>query len=191
MRRRPYCLVVLDELEKAHPDVLGLLLQIMEEGVLTDSAGQRVSFRNAMVIMTSNAGGSLSGEGLGFLPDDREERRKEALRTAFLPEFLGRLDAVISFAPLKRETLEKIAENYLRELQNRTEKMGFALRLPGNLPEILCRDAPEKDGARQIRRRVQEQVEGPLALYLLGCTGKNRKIRGRWEENTLAFTAER
>ena len=109
VRRRPYCLVLLDELEKAHPEVLGILLQIMEEGELTDSTGRRVSFKNAIVVMTSNVGGQIRGEGLGFCAGGREAEVEETLRQAFSPEFLGRIDQIIPFGQLGSGAMEAIA----------------------------------------------------------------------------------
>lgn len=165
VRRRPYCLVLFDELEKAHRDVLGILLQIMEEGVLTDSTGRRVSFRNAIVVMTSNVGGEKRGEGLGFCPEN--DGRAEVLREHFSPEFLGRLDAVVAFSPLSGDSLEKIAEKYLSQLQKRLEKKRMVLEYSPEVPHSLCRDCKSAGGARQVRRKMQEQVEGPLASALL------------------------
>ncbi|MBQ3529461.1 MAG: ATP-dependent Clp protease ATP-binding subunit [Oscillospiraceae bacterium] len=187
VRRRPYCLVLLDELEKAHPDVSGILLQIMEEGVLTDSTGRRVSFRNAIVIMTSNLGGNLKGDGLGFQPTGKAGQMEEALRQHFTPEFLGRVDAIVPFAPLGQDAMEQIARKYLRQLQARAEAMGIQLGLPEELASRLGSTGKEKGGARHIRRLVQEQVEGPLAVFLLKCPKKPSKIKGKLEDGKLVF----
>ena len=188
VRRRPYCLVLLDELEKAHPDVSGVLLQIMEEGELTDSTGRKVSFKNAVVVMTSNIGGELKGEGLGFNPSGRDREIDGLLRQHFTPEFLGRLDQIICFASLQPEALEKIAEKYLRQMQKRSADCGIELQLPDNLPGKLCTLAGKKDGARQLRRLVQEQVEAPLAVHLLGCAKTPTKVKGFWSAEALEFT---
>ena len=187
LRRRPHCLVLLDELEKAHPDVAGILLQIMEEGCLTDSRGKRVSFRNAIVVMTSNAGGEVKGEGLGFRPTGRKEEVDGALRQAFTPEFLGRLDRVVCFRPLGDDAMETIARKYLAQLQQRTAAQGIQLQLPGELAARLAADCRGKGGARQMRRLVQEQVEGPLAAYLLRCSRKPGKVRAGIREEQLCF----
>ena len=188
VRRRPYCLVLLDELEKAHPDVSGVLLQIMEEGVLTDSTGRKVSFKNAVVVMTSNIGGELKGEGLGFNPSGRDKETDGLLRQHFTPEFLGRLDKIICFSPLQPEALEKIAEKYLRQLEKRSANCGIELQLPECLAGKLSTMTGKKDGARQLRRLVQEQVEAPLAVHLLECAKTPSKIKGLWTEDTLEFT---
>ena len=188
VRRRPYCLVLLDELEKAHPDVAGILLQIMEEGELTDSTGRRVSFKNTIVIMTSNVGSTVRSEGLGFNPGGREGEVEAALRQHFTPEFLGRLDKQICFRPLDGNALGKIAGKYLRELITRSKTAGIQLQLSEEVVRLLqCKVAP-KDGARQIRRLVQEQVEGPLAEFLLANSKKNASIQGNVREGELQFS---
>lgn len=187
VRRRPYCLVLLDELEKAHPDVLGLLLQIMEEGVLTDSTGRRVSFKNAIVVMTSNTGGQLRGDGLGFRPAGQAQEQEDALRQTFLPEFLGRLDQIIPFAPLGEKEMEAIAGKYLTQLQGRMEKITIRLDLPANLPSYFSGQCKSKDGARHLRRLIQSQLEGPLSEELLKCSKKPSKIGILLTENQISF----
>ena len=187
VRRRPYCLVLLDELEKAHPDVLGILLQIMEEGVLTDSTGRRVSFKNAIVVMTSNAGGQLRGEGLGFCAQGKQEEMGKVLRDLFSPEFLGRIDQTVHFQPLGKAAMEAIAWKYLRQLQDRVQAVGTQLQLPEELAAFLLGKCPGRDGARQLRRLVQTEVEGPLAAYLLRCSRKPSRVKLRLEEGRIVF----
>ncbi len=187
VRRRPYCLVLLDELEKAHPDVAGILLQIMEEGVLTDATGRRVSFKNAIVVITSNVGGQLRGEGLGFQPAGMEKELEGALGQHFTPEFLGRLDQIIRFEPLSGGAMEAIARKYLSQLQERTAALGVTLTLPQEVAGELAERCRGKGGARQLRRLVQEEVEGPLAAYLLGCSRKPGKLHAKWLEGKLCF----
>ena len=188
VRRRPYCLVLLDELEKAHPEVLGILLQIMEEGELTDSTGRRVSFKNAIVVMTSNVGGQIRGEGLGFCAGGREAEVEETLRQAFSPEFLGRIDQIIPFGQLGSGAMEAIAWKYLRQLQQRTAGAGTQLQLPEEIAAFLLKKCPGKDGARQIRRLVQVEVEGPLAAYLLRCARRPSRVRLRLDSGEVAFS---
>ncbi|HIT35573.1 MAG TPA: ATP-dependent Clp protease ATP-binding subunit, partial [Candidatus Faecousia intestinavium] len=188
VRRRPYCLVLLDELEKAHPEVLGILLQIMEEGELTDSTGRRVSFKNAIVVMTSNVGGQIRGEGLGFCAGGREAEVEETLRQAFSPEFLGRIDQIIPFGQLGSGAMEAIAWKYLRQLQQRTAGTGTQLQLPEDIAAFLLKKCPGKDGARQIRRLVQMEVEGPLAAYLLRCARRPSRVRLRLDSGEVAFS---
>ena len=187
VRRRPYCLVLMDEIEKAHPDVLGILLQIMEEGVLTDSTGRRGSFKNTIVVLTCNVGAQIRGEGLGFWAQGKESEMGKALRESFTPEFLGRLDAVVQFKTLSPEAMEAIAGKYLEQLRRRTQAMGIQLQLPQELGKRLCARCGGKDGARQLRRLVQTQVEGPLASFLLHCGRKPARVKGRIEEDQVVF----
>ena len=174
VRRRPYCLVLLDELEKAHPDVTGILLQIMEEGELTDSTGRKVSFKNAIVVMTSNVGSEVKGDGLGFRPAGEEQGRSGALRQAFRPEFLGRLDKIVGFAPLDSRALERIADKYLHQLGQRMDTIGVQLQLPKNTAAWLAGQCKPRDGARNLRHLVQEKVEGPLSSHMLLCGAQGR-----------------
>lgn len=187
VRRRPYCLVLLDELEKAHPDVLGILLQIMEEGCLTDSTGRKVSFKNAIVVMTSNVGSQVRGEGLGFCAAGKEAEMGQALRQAFSPEFLGRIDQTVHFGSLNRGAMEAIAWKYLRQLQERTAVLGTQLQFPQEVAAYLLGKCPGKDGARQLRRLVQTEVEGPLASFLLRCSRKPSRVKLRLEEGEISF----
>ena len=188
VRRRPYCLVLLDELEKAHPDVSNVLLQIMEEGCLTDSGGRRVSFRNAVVVMTTNAGAEVHSDGLGFRPEGSADRREQSLRQSFTPEFLGRLDEVLVFDSLGQETMESIAEKYLEALRNRAKKQGLELQLPRELAAALCGQCRGKGGARQLRSLVQSRVEGPLAGFLLETGRTAGAVSGAMVGETLVFS---
>ncbi len=187
VRRRPYCLVLFDELEKAHRDVTGILLQIMEEGELTDSTGRKVSFKNAIVIMTSNVGSQVTGEGLGFRPAGKAGEMEGALKQAFSPEFLGRLDGVVQFQPLETETVAAIAQKYLSQLQERTAQLRIRLELPQELPGHLASRCSKKEGARQLRRLVQQEVEGPVAALLLKSEKKPGVIQGKWNQDVLEF----
>ena len=189
VRRRPYCLLLLDELEKAHPDVLGVLLQIMEEGCLTDSTGRRVSFKNVILVMTSNAGSQVKGEGLGFCAQGRKQEMDGVLRSLFSPEFLGRIDRTVHFAPLGETAMTAIGEKYLQQLQQRTAAAGTQLTFPTELTAFLLKKCPGKDGARQLRRLVQTEVEGPLAGYLLRCSRKPAKLKVTLEEGRVVFKA--
>ncbi len=190
VRRRPHSLVLLDELEKAHPDVAGLLLQIMEEGELTDSTGRKVSFKNAIVVMTSNVGSERRGDGLGFNPAGQEREMEGVLRQYFTPEFLGRLDQVIRFDALSGGAMEAIAWKYLRQLQARVSALGSQLILPETLATHLCGKCAGKSGARQLRRLVQTELEGPLAVYLLKSARKPGRIRAKLEGETVSFQSQ-
>ena len=188
VRRRPYCLVLLDELEKAHPDVRNILLQIMEEGCLTDSGGRRVSFRNAVVVMTTNAGGEVHSDGLGFNPEGRADRTEQSLRDHFTPEFLGRLDEVLVFRTLAGNVMESIAEKYLDQLRARAKKQGLELQLPTGLAAKLASGCRGKGGARQLRSLVQSRVEGPLAGFLLEKGITAGTVRGAMVGEKLEFS---
>ena len=188
VRRRPYCLVLLDELEKAHPDVGNVLLQIMEEGCLTDSGGRRVSFRNCVVIMTTNAGGEVASEGLGFNPEGRADRTEKSLRQSFTPEFLGRLDEVLVFRSLTGGTMAAIAEKYLDQLKLRARKQGLQLCLPPELADRLAACCTGKGGARQLRSLIQNRVEGPLSTFLLRCSTMPGTVQAVLEGEELAFS---
>ena len=193
VRRRPYSLVLFDELEKAHPDVTGILLQVMEDGVLTDSLGRQVSFKNTLVVMTSNLGGERrESEGLGFLPQSREEGALECLKGHFTPEFLGRIDKVAVFRPLSRQTLEKIAAGQLARLQARAGKNGLRLRFGPELEGVLAGQCG-KSGAREIRRNLQNQIENPLSQFLLLNPPGNRVVQIHWnaEQNQAEFRIDR
>ena len=187
VRRRPYCLVLLDELEKAHGDVSNILLQIMEEGELTDATGRKVSFKNAIVVMTSNVGGQIKGDGLGFQPSGNAEQCEGALRQLFQPEFLGRLDKIVAFRRLTDDALETIASKYLTQLRSRLEVIRVELRLPEQTASWLAKQCRAKDGARHLRRLVQERIEGPLAEFLLRSGKRSQKVEGFFVEGALAF----
>ena len=177
VRRRPYCLILFDELEKAHRDVAGILLQIMEEGELTDSTGRKVSLKNAIVVMTSNVGSTVRGDGLGFQPAGRAGETEAALKQTFSPEFLGRLDQVIHFAPLSDGAVEAIAAKFLRQLSDRVRGLGVALELPEKLPAHLAKRCRAAGGARTLRSLIQQELESKLAALLLEKEQKPEKVQ--------------
>ena len=179
--------MLMDELEKAHPDVSGILLQIMEEGVLTDSTGRCVSFKNAIVVMTSNAGSEVRSEGLGFRPAGRVTEQEAALHRIFTPEFLGRLDKIVCFRTLTDAAMESIAGKYLRELCARVQNIGIQLCLPPELAAHLKGLCTGRGGARQLRHLVQEKVEGPLAQFLLQNGRDRMRIYGYLKDGQLEY----
>ena len=189
VRRRPYCLVLFDELEKAHHDVSGILLQIMEEGVLTDSTGRRVSFQNAVVVMTSNIGGELRSDGLGFSPSGRADQTMEQLRKAFSPEFLGRLDRIVCFKQLTQRDLQAVADKYLCQLTDRLSRKNIRLVLPEGLGSYIASLCKPADGARHIRRIVQQQVEGPLVDHMLDRGEIHGTLNGFLDNGSVYFSA--
>ena len=172
VRRRPYAVVLFDELEKAHPDVWGLLLQIMEDGVLTDSHGRRTDFRNTVIVMTSNTGGDRlsAGVSLGFAPPDdaAETSAREELRKVFRPEFLGRLDEIIVFHALDAAHMEIIARKLLEEFSLRLEESGVSFLPSAGAVDLLARKGLDpRYGARPLRRLIRTAVENPAADLLL------------------------
>jgi len=186
IRRRPYSVVLLDEVEKAHPDVFNMLLQIMEEGNLTDSFGRRIDFRNTVLIMTSNIGAKLikNKGGFGFGRRDEEttyEKMKEMLQKEverhFRPEFLNRLDELIVFKNLTREDLQTIVEFELRKVRDRLGEHGLRLELDAGAKEFLIDKGFNPDfGARPLRRAIEHHVEDPLSEDILrgAYKGKNK-----------------
>jgi len=189
IRRRPYAVVLLDEIEKAHPDVFNMLLQIMEEGQLTDSFGRRVDFRNTVLIMTTNIGADLikSGGGFGFGRRDEEatyEKMKDMLlkevERHFRPEFLNRLDDVIVFKALTREDLNVIVDYELRKVRQRLhDEQGLELELTDQAKEFLIKKGYNPDfGARPLRRAIEQHIEDPISEELLrgGYKGKVRIV---------------
>ena len=187
VRRRPYSLVLFDELEKAHPDVAGILLQIMEEGELTDSSGRKVSFKNTIVVMTSNIGGSVIHDGFGFCPAGRDGQTDQQLRQTLSPEFLGRLDRIVHFHPLDAANMEKIARRELQLLQDRICAVGIRLELPSVLAAYLAQQCKKQGGARQLRHLLQQKLESPLANLLLKAEKKPKNIVAELVEEEISL----
>ncbi len=183
VRRRPYSVVLFDEIEKAHPDVFNSLLQILDDGRLTDNKGRTVDFKNTVVIMTSNVGGSLIRQNaLGFAPgddgppshEDFEKRLLDELRKTFRPEFLNRVDEIIVFDPLDRGQLEQIVDLLLTHVRDLVEGQGMHLRVTeAAKAKIVDEGYDTAYGARPLRRAIQRLVENPLSSELL---------RGRFSE---------
>jgi len=178
VRRRPYRVVLFDEIEKAHPDVWNALLQILDEGRLTDGQGHIVNFRNTVVIMTSNVGTAFAHEGgtLGFTRSEEDaqgssvnqERIKRELKNTFRPEFLNRIDEVIVFNNLTVEDMESIVDLQMAEISERLSEMGLQVRLTDSSRGWLARKGFDPQfGARPLRRALQRHVESPLSVKLL------------------------
>ena len=176
IRRKPYSVVLFDEIEKAHPDVFNMLLQILEDGVLTDSKGRKVSFKNAIIIMTSNVGASkITGNntslGFGENSDENkniEELVMEDLKRTFKPEFLNRIDEIIVFNRLQKEDIKEIAKRMLKSLDKRLAEMDIELSFTDNAISAIA-DAGFDDvyGARPLRRAIQQKIEDPLSERML------------------------
>lgn len=176
VRARPHSLILLDELEKAHPSVTALLLQLLEDGRLTDSLGRTADFRNSLLVMTTNAGTlgpkARPGFGAGQGSGAPEAEARERIKGAFSPELLGRMDAVVAFQPLTEQTLERIAALRLREALSRVKAAGLTVEPDPALPSLLaCRCAGDPAGARALRRLIQSSILDPAAdLLLQGVT---------------------
>ena len=179
VRRKPYSVVLLDEIEKAHPDVFNILLQVLDDGILTDGLGRRVDFRNTIIIMTSNIGvRDLKdfGAGIGFATSNKRENTEElmkatiqsALKRAFSPEFLNRLDDVIVFNSLKREDIHKIIDLTLGKLFARINTLGYNVELTDKAKDFLAEKGYDQQfGARPLNRAIQKYLEDPVAEEIL------------------------
>jgi ATP-dependent Clp protease ATP-binding subunit ClpB len=166
VRRRPYSVLLLDEIEKAHPDVFNVLLQLLDDGRLTDGQGRIVDFTNTVVIMTSNIGSQFLADGID--EEIAEERVLGALRDHFPPEFLNRVDEIVVFGRLDREQLAEIVELQVARLRRRLEERGVELELTDAAAELLAREGYDPAyGARPLKRLVQRRIENPLAQRIL------------------------
>ncbi|MEX0929475.1 MAG: ATP-dependent Clp protease ATP-binding subunit [Balneolales bacterium] len=187
VRRKPYSVVLLDEIEKAHPDVFNLLLQVLDDGVLTDSLGRKVDFRNTIIIMTSNIGArdiKNMGRGIGFSDTESafdyakmKSTIQEALRKVFNPEFLNRVDDVIVFKPLERVDMFKIIDVMSDHLFKRIRDLGYKIEITRGANEFLSdKGFDPKYGARPLKRAIQKYVEDPLAEEILGVEKKEGSV---------------
>jgi ATP-dependent Clp protease ATP-binding subunit ClpC len=179
VRRKPYSVVLLDEIEKAHPDVFNILLQVLDDGILTDGLGRRVDFRNTIIIMTSNIGvRDLKdfGAGIGFATNAKRDNEEElmkstiqsALKRAFSPEFLNRLDDVIVFNSLKREDIHKIIDLTLGKLFTRIAALGYNVELTEKAKDFLAEKGYDQQfGARPLNRAIQKYLEDAVAEEIL------------------------
>ncbi|MCI2395279.1 ATP-dependent Clp protease ATP-binding subunit ClpA [Aliiroseovarius sediminis] len=167
--QHPHCVLLLDEIEKAHPDVYNILLQVMDNGELTDHNGRTVSFRNVVLIMTSNAGAAeLAKSAIGFGRDRREGEDTAAIERTFTPEFRNRLDAVISFAPLGKEVILQVVEKFVLQLEAQLLDRGVSIELTRAAAEWIAEKGyDDRMGARPLARVIQEHIKKPLAEELL------------------------
>jgi len=173
VRRKPYSVILMDEIEKAHPDVFNMLLQILEDGRLTDSHGRTVSFENTVIIMTSNAGTNLKSSGIGFSNNSYsalESRVKDVIKETFRPEFLNRIDEVVVFTELGKEELKQIIDLMLEEVYSEAKDKDIRINVSDKVKEfILEKGYDVKFGARPLRRAIQNYIEDRLSEeYLKG-----------------------
>ncbi|HQL71466.1 MAG TPA: AAA family ATPase, partial [Bacteroidales bacterium] len=179
VRRKPYSVVLLDEIEKAHPDVFHILLQVLDEGRLTDSLGRRIDFRNTIIIMTSNIGTrqlAEYGKGVGFdtkaTKDSQETRNRSiienALKKAFAPEFLNRIDDVVMFNSLGKKEIWKIIDIELKGMFKRVEALGYHIKISTAARDYIAEKGFDPQfGARPLKRAIQKYIEDAMAEYIL------------------------
>ncbi|MEG0036662.1 MAG: ATP-dependent Clp protease ATP-binding subunit [Victivallaceae bacterium] len=203
VRQRPYCVVLFDEIEKAHQDIMDLMLQILEEGRLTDSFGRKIDFRHSIIIMTSNLGADLikkSGE-IGFGARDHmnyqviEEKIDKAMKKHLKPEFINRLDSSVIFHPLAEESLCKIIDLELQKLCSRIAKRNLFINIPQEVKTFLMKEgnSPEM-GARPLRRVIEQYLEDPIAEFVLKEAGRQHQerlvLQARLAEDKIIFERE-
>ena len=184
VRRRPYSVVLLDEIEKAHPDVFNLLLQVMDEGRLTDSLGRRIDFKNTIIIMTSNVGSrqlkdfGTAGVGFNTAADDKKQAQgviSKALNRAFSPEFLNRIDDIVMFDQLDKDAIFKIIDVELADFYGRVMKLGYELKLSDEAKDFIAEKGYDKNfGARPLKRAIQKYLEDDLAELLLKLNAEGK-----------------
>ena len=179
VRRKPYSIILLDEIEKAHPDVFNMMLQVLDDGFLTDSLGRKIDFRNTIIIMTSNIGSRQLkdfGQGVGFGTAAKSNQAdshaksviENALKKTFAPEFLNRIDDVVVFNSLSREHIHKIIDIELSKLYNRIDGLGYKLKLSESAKDYIAdKGFDKKYGARPLKRAIQKYIEDALAEEII------------------------
>ena len=184
VRRKPYCVILLDEIEKAHPDIYNILLQVLDDGQLTDGLGRKVDFKNTLIIMTSNIGVRQLkdfGDGVGFATQARRESQEEmnksviekALKRTFSPEFLNRIDDVVIFNSLEKEHIFQIIDILMKGVMKRLSNLGFTLELASDAKDFIAEKGYDSQfGARPLHRAIQKYLEDPLAEEILNLTVK-------------------
>ena len=177
VRRKPYCVVLFDEIEKAHPDVLNIMLQILDDGRITDSHGKVVSFENTVIVMTSNAGSDWKGSGIGFaesISKQNKDKVHRALKAIFRPEFLNRIDEIVVFDELSRDEMSKILDIMLGELSDMLDTKGITLAVDDDVKDILVDEAiKEHLGARPLRRLISRRIEDKLSNMIISGAYKD------------------
>ena len=203
VRRKPYSIILLDEIEKAHPDVYHLLLQVLDDGILTDNYGRRVDFKNTIIIMTSNIGSRQLkefGQGVGFSTSAKKSTKsahakgviEKALKKTFAPEFINRIDDVVIFNSLEREDIHKIIDIELKELFTRVNNLGYKLELTEKVKDFLLEKGWDEDyGARPLKRAIQKYIEDMLAEDIINMDVKSGAIiKMDYEEGAEELTLE-
>ena len=191
VRRRPYCVVLLDEIEKAHRDVFNILLQVLDDGRLTDSHGRTVDFTNTLIVMTSNIGSQLIQKVAEEGGDEEEMRSavRGALQASFLPEFLNRVDETIIFHPLDRQQIRKIVSLQVGRLEKQLEQHGMKLEVTDEALDAIANEGYDPTyGARPLKRVIQQKIQNPLASELLrGRFGEGVTVRVDYRDGEFTF----
>lgn len=184
VKNKPYSVILFDEIEKAHPDIYNILLQILDEGYLTDSLGRKINFKNTLIIMTSNIGMKASSEStvIGFNTSVKEEEAKKVIiekniKKTFSPEFLNRLDEIVFFDKLDTDSITKILDVYLMDLEKRTKEIGFRLQVSDDVKSLIIKNCvDDKFGARILQRTVQKTIENKISETILKSKPQKGKL---------------
>ena len=205
VRKKPYSVILFDEIEKAHPDVFNIMLQILDDGRLTDSKGRYVSFKNTIIILTSNVGASMitTGSKLGFAVGGEEEKKDkyehlkdtvmEEMKKVFRPEFLNRIDDIIVFAHLSKEEIRQIVDLLFKDLFKRLEAQDIHVSVSNEVKDYLAEDGySEAYGARPLKRLIQKKIEDGLAEEILEgqCTPGQKIVLTLDADKKIKFTRE-
>lgn len=195
VRRRPYSVVLFDEIEKAHPDVFNILLQLLDDGRLTDNQGRTVDFKNTVIIMTSNIGSSDLIDNIksdGTIDTGTKDKVENQLKNYFRPEFLNRIDDIVVFSPLTEKQIEEIIDLSLVSLVKRLEERDISLVLTKNAKSFIAKEAYEPSyGARPVKRYLQKNIENTLAkMIIAGDVYDGSQVKVDLEGNALKFINE-
>jgi len=191
VRRRPYSVVLFDEIEKAHPEVFNVLLQILDDGRMTDGHGRTVDFKNTIIIMTSNVGSRWIQEFGASIREEMEDRVTEALRASFKPEFLNRIDEIIIFHNLTQEQIGDIVDIQMKRLKSRLAEMNMELVLSDDARTLLSEKGFDRIyGARPLKRAIQKYIENPLSMEILqGNISEGTKLIADVEGDRIVFNS--
>ena len=190
VKRKPYSIILLDEIEKAHPDVFNILLQVLDDGKLTDSQGNTVSFANTIIIMTSNAGSNLNNNSIGFGKQTIDKSKiEDSLKTVFRPEFLNRVDEIIVFDSLKQEELLKIVDLMLNDTVKALKQKDISFDITDTAKQfILTKGTNIKFGARPLRRAIQRYIDDEISEKILRSEIANgQTIKVDLKDDNLIF----
>jgi ATP-dependent Clp protease ATP-binding subunit ClpA len=195
IRRNPYSVILFDEIEKAHADVLNILLQVLDEGKLTDASGRKVNFENCIIVMTTNAGSGKGSSVSGFTETAsrvKEEKTERALAEFLRPEFINRIDEIITFNNLSKADFENIACIMMEQLKSVLTKKGIKLEYSSAVLKHIAENAfSEKYGARNMRRFIERNIEDPLASKIIAAQGeKIQQIRLEVDKDAIQISCE-